>query len=213
MQKILKFLALFICLAVVLSLPSYAAEDTAVITAKTSENKVYLTVTTTELCYGMQATLKYDSQVLTYASAELKGAAAEANKAENSVTVTDDGIKLIIVGEQKGEWITIVFTVAEEFSGTTGVELDDIKTIDRSGNVTDGNAQELFVDIKVVLGDINGDGEIDIRDLVRLKKYLVYPDNTDIVEANADCDGTKGITLGDIVAVRKHLLGAELLNV
>lgn len=212
MQKILNFLALFICFALVFSLSSYAAEDTAALTANTTEKKVCLTVSTNELCYGMQATLKYDSQVLTYASAELKGKAATANKAENSVTVTADGIKLIIVGEQKGEWITVVFTAADDFSGKTNVVLDGVKTIDRAGNITDGNAVELSVSINVVLGDVDGDGGIDIRDLVRLKKYLVYPDNIVIVEANADCDGTEGINLGDIVAVRKHLLGAELLN-
>ena len=54
-------------------------------------------------------------------------------------------------------------------------------------------------------GDVNGDGEVDGRDLVRLRKYLVGIEDAMIVEANANVDGDQDIDIFDLVRLRKYL--------
>ena len=58
-----------------------------------------------------------------------------------------------------------------------------------------------------LIGDANGDKQVDILDLVRLKKYLVSMPGITIFTANVnlDDDATK-ITAGDLAELRKMLL-------
>ena len=60
-------------------------------------------------------------------------------------------------------------------------------------------------------GDINGDGVIDGRDVIRLRKYLsTYDPETGTAEAEvtagADCNGDGSITGQDLVRLRKYLI-------
>ena len=55
------------------------------------------------------------------------------------------------------------------------------------------------------LGDANGDGQIDARDLVRMKKYSVGL-NDDISIVAADIDSDSEIKASDITAMRQILL-------
>lgn len=57
----------------------------------------------------------------------------------------------------------------------------------------------------IVAGDADGNGEVDIRDLVRIKKYLAKISGEIKLEA-ADIDGVDGVDTKDLVAVRKMLL-------
>ncbi len=57
-----------------------------------------------------------------------------------------------------------------------------------------------------VYGDATGDGIADIRDLVRLKKYLA--DNTTEIDLTAvDLNGDSNVDSQDLVCFRKLLLG------
>ncbi len=58
---------------------------------------------------------------------------------------------------------------------------------------------------KIVLGDINGNETVDIRDLVRLALYL-GDDTTVIATVNADVDGNGTIETADVTALRETLL-------
>lgn len=58
---------------------------------------------------------------------------------------------------------------------------------------------------KYLLGDINADESVDIRDLVRLALYL-GDDTTVIATVNADIDGNGTIETADITALREILL-------
>lgn len=60
------------------------------------------------------------------------------------------------------------------------------------------------------IGDINGDGSIDIRDLVRLKKILasLTEDGAEASDLNADGD----IGTADLVILRRYLLGTISLT-
>lgn len=64
---------------------------------------------------------------------------------------------------------------------------------------------------KVLLGDVNDDGVVDTKDVVRLRKYFADPESTTINFANADvnCDGE--VDTKDMVRMRKYFAGeAEL---
>ena len=57
-----------------------------------------------------------------------------------------------------------------------------------------------------ISGDVNDDGEVDIFDCVRLKKYIAGFDVT-ISEANADVNGDGEIDIFDCVRLKKYLAG------
>ena len=58
---------------------------------------------------------------------------------------------------------------------------------------------------KINSGDSNGDGEIDVRDLVNIKNYIAGKTDS-IVLSNADFDGNKKLSSEDIVSSMKQLL-------
>ena len=64
----------------------------------------------------------------------------------------------------------------------------------------------------VLLGDINGSGGVDSKDLVRLRKYLADPDNTEIRFENADVNNDGSISSKDLVRMRKHLADGAVLG-
>ncbi len=55
-------------------------------------------------------------------------------------------------------------------------------------------------------GDVNGDGKVDILDLVRLRKYIMR-DTSDIDSANSDVTGDGLVNSQDLVRMRKYLAG------
>lgn len=52
-------------------------------------------------------------------------------------------------------------------------------------------------------GDANGDGEVDILDLIRLRKYLVGAEPK-IVEGNTDVNADTAVDILDLVRMRKY---------
>lgn len=67
------------------------------------------------------------------------------------------------------------------------------------------------IETPVLLGDVNDDGVVDTKDVVRLRKYFADPESTTINFANADvnCDGE--VDTKDMVRMRKYFAGeAEL---
>ena len=60
-------------------------------------------------------------------------------------------------------------------------------------------------------GDVTGDGEVDGRDLVRLRKYLAGTPGFEIVEANTNVNGDDGIDILDLVRLRKYLAQYDVI--
>lgn len=61
----------------------------------------------------------------------------------------------------------------------------------------------LYAQSKPICGDANGDGEIDVRDLVKLKKMIAAGEYSE----TADCNNDGTLSADDLVVLRKHLLG------
>jgi len=64
-----------------------------------------------------------------------------------------------------------------------------------------------FVDIKT--GDLNQDSEIDITDLVILRKYLAYDSDDGLELLAADLNHDDNIDITDLVILRRYLAGLE----
>ena len=69
--------------------------------------------------------------------------------------------------------------------------------------VTEPIVTEPVVD--VVPGDANGDGSINMKDVLALRKLLADMPAGDIIEANADVNGDGSINMKDVLALRKEL--------
>ena len=60
-------------------------------------------------------------------------------------------------------------------------------------------------------GDLNGDGEVDIQDVIRLRKYITNPENPDyqIDKEAADFNKDGKINSTDVLLLRKMIVDEE----
>jgi hypothetical protein len=67
---------------------------------------------------------------------------------------------------------------------------------------------ELITSLDVILGDVNGDGNVDIKDSALLKRYLAGWE-VDIDLTAADMDGDGNVTIKDSALLKRQLAGWE----
>lgn len=115
-----------------------------------------------------------------------------------------------------GTFVTLTFKVADDAEGNLPVtaEIDPENLFDANGNnvrfeITQG-AVEIPAAATGLAGDANGDGTVNGRDLIRLRKYLNgYNDETGTsvvsVTSDADCTGDGLINGKDLIRLRKIL--------
>ncbi len=110
-----------------------------------------------------------------------------------------------------GEILLLKFKVLEDApDGFAKVSLFnvDVLTIDEkpiSVTVSSGGVEV----ITRLPGDVTGDGVIDTRDALRLKKHLAGMD-APIVWQNADVTGDNSVTLADLLRLMKYLAGMQV---
>ena len=98
-----------------------------------------------------------------------------------------------------------------EYGGTIDVDDDDPVKLPYAGEYTITiNANDYTFKIErladpVLRGDVNSDGEVDIRDVTALIDYLL-DETTVINQANADVDDKQGISITDVTALIDILL-------
>ena len=68
---------------------------------------------------------------------------------------------------------------------------------------------EKLVAENLILGDVDGDGEVSISDVSVLVDYLLQGDQVQIDLDNADVDGDGEVTISDVSALIDKLLGVE----
>lgn len=78
------------------------------------------------------------------------------------------------------------------------------------GNLT-ANAAETETKPQIMLGDVNGDGDIDVDDATTLQKYLVHLiDLNDTQKKAADAYEDEGnLDINDVTEIQKHLVHLE----
>ncbi len=76
-----------------------------------------------------------------------------------------------------------------------------------------GNASQTSFEIPVIEpieGDVNADREVDVRDLIRYKKYVLKTDNSVVIsELTSDLNSDSEFDTDDIIVLRKTLVGIE----
>ncbi len=68
------------------------------------------------------------------------------------------------------------------------------------------DAPDVPQDDETMLGDANGDGAVNMKDVLALRKQLAGME-IDINFANADCNGDGDINMKDVLMLRKYLVG------
>ncbi len=154
----------------------------------------------------MRLSLRYDTAALTLQKAENSGLFDTFDQGVNLMFSTDGDVNVT------GKLVTLTFLVNENApAGEYPIKLlcrecysADEKTVQVA--VKDG-----IVTVQdFVLGDVNGDGVVDGRDLVRLRKYLANYDestgksNTEIF-AGAEVTGDGKVDGRDLIRLRKYL--------
>lgn len=65
----------------------------------------------------------------------------------------------------------------------------------------------------VIAGDIDGDGSVTIRDLIKLRNHLLgTAELTGLHLAAADADRSGTAAINDLIRIRNHLLGTAVIT-
>lgn len=89
--------------------------------------------------------------------------------------------------------------------------LNDIYNPHSDGILEINNEYFLETKAKLISGDVNGDGDVDIRDIVRLKKH--FAENADIRKYNTDLTADSEITADDMIELKKYLFDEAVISV
>ena len=198
------------------------AEKTVTIQTAEPEYETKLTVSTAKASQGKEVTLdiaiegnpgvigisfqiNYDKTRLKltgYTDRAMKDWSVSVGKGEKAVWLDETA------GVINGNILTLKFQVLDDApDGLASVTLTGFKasTLDETAVNATVTAGGVTV-TSWIPGDVNDDGEVDIFDCVRLKKYIAGFDVT-ISEANADVNGDGEIDIFDCVRLKKYLAG------
>lgn len=202
MKKIISFLLVVCCLTMLFNLPVSAAasNDVDFVVNKNGEN-ITVTVNTNVACGSLQGAIKFDSAEISFDEITVAEAIKAKNKLGDTVKATQDAVKVAIVGDvnngTQGEWAALSFT-----GDVAKFDLNNIKAYSANGKAMAINAYVVF------RGDVNDDGLIDIRDLVRLqqvKNDTYAPADNKMKNCDVDADSTFANN-GDFAALRGILI-------
>lgn len=210
MKKIISALLIVMCLSVSLIIPASAqtAEKLGLKTAR-NENSVSVTVSTSQARCGLQAVIGFESEKLTFSGAEILNSDLKTyNTVNDSVKLNGNTVRIMLTGNSDigGDWIVLNFTVKDGATGTASFTASDVKTVGADKQSYNGSADAVSITLTVLKGDVNGDGSVNIIDLVRMKKYLAQI-TSEIVTDNADMDSDGAVENEDMVLLRKTLIG------
>ena len=107
-----------------------------------------------------------------------------------------------------GVIVKLCFHVKEDAAdGGTAISIDDLEAVNRNEEEFSCSMVSGRVTVSsLIAGDVNGDGQVNLLDLVRLRKYIMH-DTSDINSGNADITGDGKGSSADLVRMRKYLAG------
>ncbi len=145
------------------------------------------------------------------------------NRKASANTNTDYKIRLLTVDENAGLISALGYgTTAENLLGCVEVSNGNVVITDEAGKEKSGvlgtgdkvrilNADKtLYKEFQILLyGDVNGDGELNVKDAYLIRKDILGTEKLSGVYAKAaDVNkGNDGITIKDAYMIKKHILG------
>lgn len=160
-------------------------------------------ITSLNLSINPQESYVEEAAGLTYSSSNNKVAVVYE---DGSIYAVGEGTAVITVAADSrysdADKKTCVVTVNSKTE-----DIKDDKDTDDSQNDEDENDQNKD---RILVGDVNGDGAIDIKDSVLLKRYLAGW-NEDINLSTADVDGSAEVNIRDCVLLNRYLAGWDVV--
>lgn len=156
--------------------------------------------------YTMNFHVVYDNSVLKFVGVEdgsLSNWMVSANSGYVHWETPDDTDKT-----GSGVIVKLRFQILENAAdGELALSIDDLEAFTREEEaIYFGRIPGIVTVSSRIAGDVNGDGEVSILDLVRFRKYLMH-DTLDINASNADVTGDGSVNSQDLVRLRKYLVG------
>lgn len=107
-----------------------------------------------------------------------------------------------------GALVVIPMTATDDFAGPATIALKHSRVVTLDGEEFRLNSESCEVQLldQLLLGDINGDGMVNISDVTSLINYLLAGCQTSFHIANADMNNDGSITINDVTALINHLL-------
>ena len=154
---------------------------------------------------GINFQITYDKtrlKLIGYADGAMKDWSVGIGESEKAIWI-DEAADVI-----NGNILTLKFQVLDNApDGLAEVTVTGFKAAALDESAVNANIVAGGVTVtSQIPGDVNDDGEVDIFDCVRLKKYIAGFDVT-ISEANADVNGDGEIDIFDCVRLKKYLAG------
>ena len=137
----------------------------------------------------------------------------ETNRLTSPCQFAWDGQELADADIRDGVILTLTFEVSE--AAVSGKKLG-IRVSYKASDIVDGSLNRVALNtadgeitvIDYVPGDVNGDGEVSIPDIITLRRYLVDGNNSVNVKIPAcDVDADAEVTPRDVILIRRYLAG------
>ncbi len=151
----------------------------------------------------------FDSECLEFIDVQSGDAMADT---EFSCDISEDGtIHISFTGEGKdnGTMAVLNFNVLKKPVDSTS----SVTIVDDSTKINDLNGEN--VEIEVIYnesttsnaGDVNNDGEIDLKDVVLIRRYIAGGWDVELDTETADVNNDDEVDLKDVVLIRRYIAG------
>ena len=144
-----------------------------------------------------------------------EGITVKFSKFVDISTVTSDN--LMIADFEGAYTITPQLINEDDKYADTFILSGDFSDTTKTVSITDGitsyagtsakNAEINVTDSRISMGDVNGDGTINLKDAVMIRRYIAGNWDIDINESIADVNGDGAINLKDVVMIRRYIAG------
>lgn len=151
----------------------------------------------------------FDSECLEFIDAQSGDAMADT---EFSCDISEDGtlhISFTGEGNNNGTMAVLNFNVLK----TPEDSKASVTIVDDSAKITDLNGEN--VEIEVIYdegtesnaGDVNNDGEIDLKDVVLIRRFIAGGWDVELDTETADVNNDDEVDLKDVVLIRRYIAG------